>query len=482
MKKRNNIEKGGSIILITVIVTMSTFMVTAYTDQSNLADTFSPYYGMVWDNGLQYHGYVPAQWDEVRNFDAYPADDFQFQDDTTVRYVNWVGGYFNTNYQQGNLDWSLAFYQDSGDGNIPGALYAGPYQFTPTMCNPVLLEDTGSNTYYQYSVELPEDVEFIGGEKYWISSWGVGTYPPQTAAAGHNDSILLHQAVYKSDYFGYSDWTDGEDVSWIGVPSDACFQLITPSLEVPVWEVGDTWTYETHIYMAASENVTDDMVYDGTDELVLTVIDDTGDTYKLEGMMEPLTGTLTIPGNIGYKVTQFSSYKCSLEMRKTDLALIQHELTMTAVVLPTIGNFPIPLPIQIKLYRKTVFEPECHMLPFPLFDEKTEMMPRITLNEEFDLSMFWGLVPMDSGNTDEGWLGEAPFSCNMETSTVAAGTFDVFNITCEPHFNDIAYDKYVSHYAEDAGNIIYGSYNIDYKTGNTYFLIEFALKSTTYQK
>ncbi len=48
-------------------------------------------------------------------------------------------------------------------------------------------------------------------------------------------------------------------------------QTTASSADVPVWEVGDTWTYDVHIYIAASPNVIDDMVLDARGELVLEV-------------------------------------------------------------------------------------------------------------------------------------------------------------------------------------------------------------------
>jgi len=183
---------------------------------------------MVFDNGMNYGGLYAAQWDENRSFDAYPADDFQFNADTQVNAVNWIGGYFGDNYSQGNFDWNVTFYYDRGNGSAPGSVYAGPYIYTPDQYNQTFLEEnaTGEYIYYNFSVDLPTTLTFTADEKYWISIWGVGAFPPQSGWSNHSTLITLHQAVFKSKYFfNTSDWYNTIDV--FGTASDMCFQLLS---------------------------------------------------------------------------------------------------------------------------------------------------------------------------------------------------------------------------------------------------------------
>ena len=259
-------------------------------------------------------------------------------------------------------------------------------------------------------------------------------------------------------------------------------KAISRVADVPTWKVGDSWTYNTHIYIAASANITDDMVVDVTGELIFEVVDDTGDIYKLEGLMKPMHGIIDLPGNIDMRMTRFSSYKSILEIQKTNLSLVKHELIMKGIVFLTLGPISLPIPIQIQKYRTSEFEPMWEIFPFPLFDGKTGDYENCSLIEEFRVSMFWGLIPINSGNISHVIVGNGPYECNEDTITVEAGTYDVFNISCIVDYGPYVQDRFFSNYAEDVGNIAQGLYHLDYgATGNTYFLIELELKSTTYE-
>ena len=255
---------------------------------------------------------------------------------------------------------------------------------------------------------------------------------------------------------------------------------ISNEADVPTWEVGDTWTYDTHNYIAASPNVTDAMVVNVNGELILEVVDDTGDTYKLTGTMTPMNGIVDLPGNLDLRITRISSYNSNLEIQKTDLSLINHEFTMKGICLFTLGPIPLPIPIQMQYYRSTEFDPIWEILPFPLYDGKTGEYENCTMTIEWDVSMFWGLIPIDSGIDYDGWVGDGPYTCEEDTITVEAGTFDVFNVSGYVDFGEAGHDYYYTNYAEDVGNIAKGIYNIDADNGNTMFLIELELIETTY--
>ena len=251
--------------------------------------------------------------------------------------------------------------------------------------------------------------------------------------------------------------------------------------DVPTWEVGDSWTYNTHTYTAASANITDDMVADTTGELIFEVVDDTGDIYKLEGLVKPIHGIIDLPGNIDMRMTRFSSCKYTLEIQKTNLSLVKYGAKTKGIVLLTLGPIPLPIPIQLQFYQTVEFKPMWEILPFPLFDGKTGNYKNILLIQESKLSMFWGLIPIFSRNSSHANVGNGPYECNEDTITVEAGTYDVFNISCIVDYGPNVQDRFFSNYAEDVGNIVHGLYHLDYgATGNTYFLMELELKSTTY--
>jgi autotransporter-associated beta strand protein len=276
--------------------------------------------------------------------------------------------------------------------------------------------------------------------------------------------------------------TDSLKCMWqeTGDDSDIWIGTIRDQLETPTWEVGDSWTYDTHLYIAASENVTDDMVFNGSGTLTFEVVNDTGDTYILEGKMRPVSGTIEIPGRLGFRLTRLSSFTSTLEIQKTNLSLRRHDYTMKGIVLLKLGPIPLPIPIQMQTIRSTEFDPMWKILAFPVYDGKKGYYENSSMIEEYETSMFWGLIPIANGTSTEGWVGNASYDCNADTITVPAGTYDVCNVSCNVDFGTEAHDYYISNYAQEVGNIVKGIYNIDFRNGNTYFLIELELVSTTY--
>ena len=183
---------------------------------------------VVWDNGMDYDGICSAQYDTGVPFESECADDFHFEEDTEVFDVHWIAAYWNgDNYNQVHWPWEIIFYLDDGSGTAPGNVYAGPFQYDSTQYTEVLLEDTGdpaSGIYYEISVDLPENILFPACYKFWISIQGIGDFSPQSGWAFHFDPIKLHEAVFRSVYFGYPDWTPW---STVAPPDqrDLCFQL-----------------------------------------------------------------------------------------------------------------------------------------------------------------------------------------------------------------------------------------------------------------
>jgi uncharacterized repeat protein (TIGR01451 family) len=94
--------------------------------------------------------------------------------------------------------------------------------------------------YFDYDVDLPAPITFVGGTKYWISIQGVGSYYDygQWGWAYHPDPILLHMGVFKGDWFSIFDWEDTIDI--FGEAVDFCFQLTGP-LPEPVEIVKLVW-------------------------------------------------------------------------------------------------------------------------------------------------------------------------------------------------------------------------------------------------
>jgi hypothetical protein len=234
--------KEAVVLLIVMAMIFSTIAVANTNTQSQITLTKSSQGSgtgarddIVWDNWMNYDGLLAAQEPSSQNYlDAYPADDFHFEEDTVVCDVHWIGGYWNGDPQE--WDWCIAFYHDRGDGMAPGSIYLGEFCYSWADINK---EEIAPGEYEMW-VYLPENYMFYACEKYWISIWAVGDHYPQSGWGYHISPILLHQAVLKSDWFGVPDWTDTSEL--LGYPVDMCFQLTTkegnPSIDVEkyVWD------------------------------------------------------------------------------------------------------------------------------------------------------------------------------------------------------------------------------------------------------
>jgi hypothetical protein len=202
---------------------------------------------VLWDNGLHYYGYISSQWDPQGDFECILADDFIFDDTTVITGINWNAGYLNP-VSDGDFDFNITFYSDVGDGSMPGdILYKQVFsndevhetflEFYEVPDNPIV-----NANIYNYWVDLVDPITFNGGEKYWISIQGIGVFPPQLAWCVH-PPVVNHNFVIKSEYFGYSDWSN-----FLGdtpIYTDACFQLTGEGDEpIPDLEGGGNIVWE----------------------------------------------------------------------------------------------------------------------------------------------------------------------------------------------------------------------------------------------
>ena len=207
--------------------------------ESHLVKT-NPRTAIVWDNGMDYLGMGSSQDDTAYPLFTELADDFEFPTTQVVGDVHWVGGYWSTNYQTGEFDWRITFYEDGG-GGIPGSIYAGPYEFAWADINTVELEDTGTSLYYQMDVDIPLTA-FSGGQKYWIGIQGIGFFPPQSGFGYHSGFIGEPYAFRGEIFTGTPDWLPN-----YGPNRDTCFQLTADPSEhdVGVTEI----KHPTHLDM-----------------------------------------------------------------------------------------------------------------------------------------------------------------------------------------------------------------------------------------
>lgn len=261
--KKNNILKGAGILLLAVaLILSSTAAIANTTNNEKIPDLVtegrpvkasnSQIRGVVYDNGVgEAIGMLAAQDERPLggSLDAFPADDFILEKPALIDDVHWQGGYYNCQHAQGAMDykfdWNITFYDDNGTGTAPGAIIA-EFHFPNASVGVGFWYNTtdpstGRESWYaNYSVQLPDPLNFDANKKYWVSIYGIGLTFPQSGWCRHNETVLgikFHEGVFKSAYFGYPNWIKASELTGVDVPNDFNFQLTGEELAAPVLDV-----------------------------------------------------------------------------------------------------------------------------------------------------------------------------------------------------------------------------------------------------
>jgi hypothetical protein len=242
------------------------------------------------------------------------------------------------------------------------------------------------------------------------------------------------------------------------------------SADVPVWEVGDSWTYE--MLYALRDPVNFSMGANLTCEITWTVEDDSGENYILKGKGKSIS-MIGWVGSTGMVNTRFVTVKPEMRVGKADLGIKSFNYSAKGYVFIKMGKIVIPLPIHVKTYRNSKFTPHKQILPFPLTDGKNGTFDSVDFEEEWATTMFWGLVELENRNNSYP-MGEQNYICKEEKITVPAGTFDTYNVTTTTHYQLIR-----NHYNSTVGNII-SLYTKHLSNGTWWLIMDFKLLSTTY--
>lgn len=249
-------------------------------------------------------------------------------------------------------------------------------------------------------------------------------------------------------------------------------------VDVPVWEVGDTWIYNEHYSSFWYQE-------DGT--LILkwfhnctstyTVIDDTGDTYKVKLTSENNEGSLKV-GRFRLKFTPFTKLTQELEHRKTDLAYVHVSHQEKGLVFWLIGKIGIPIPAYYRDIEEESYTPANELIPFPLTAGTNGTFSSFTSTGSIKMSLYLGLIKLINGE----WLDfENPardYTCEMANITVPAGTYDAYNISTDM---GSAKNFSYSYYVPEVGYIAKYSTHLELgDSGKPVMDWEHELVSTTY--
>ena len=222
--------------------------------------------------------------------------------------------------------------------------------------------------------------------------------------------------------------------------------------EVPVWEIGDSWTFNESINsFGYLEDGTLFYVWYLNCTCIYTVIDDTGDTYTLEMISENNEGIFNWGEFYKLKFTPFYRVTQEIEYRKEDLAILSISTQEKGLVIWSFGNIGIPIPAYFSDVWEKSFTPGYEYIPFPLTEGKTGTLPSVMQTGHETISLYFGLLKL----ADYDFSFETPakdYICELSSISIPAGNFDAFNISTdegsEQNYSYVYYVPEVGFYAK----------------------------------
>jgi hypothetical protein len=254
-------------------------------------------------------------------------------------------------------------------------------------------------------------------------------------------------------------------------------QPTSSSVDVPVWEKGDSWTYNEHyINQFYTTNGTLSLIWYHNCTSTYTVTDTTGENYTVK-----LTSTNNEGGQKGWirlKYTPFTKLSGEFIFRKTDLAYIHDSYTEKGFVLWLIGKIGLPILAQFSDTWGNSYTPPAIIFPFPLTAGTNGTLPNVSYVGHEKSSFYWGLIKLIDGDYS-GYNAEQNYTCEMANITVPAGSYNSYNVSAESTPGG-GYSSSWSYYAPEVGWFVKQSiYNED-ENERPGFISECELVSTTY--
>jgi hypothetical protein len=246
--------------------------------------------------------------------------------------------------------------------------------------------------------------------------------------------------------------------------------------DVPIWEVGDSWTYNVQEYQYRyNPDGTVNALLNHNYTSIFTVIEEKEDSYIGETTSENIDGSFNCKYQLTF--TPFTKISARIEFKKSDLSIISSTFQIKGLVkwyLPSIG---ISIPAFYSDTYERSFSPSLTYLPFPLSEGKTGIAPGGTLTGSEKMKIYFGIIKLvDAEFTIE--YPETEYQCEIATITIPAGTYEAYNVSTDEGAHNYSY----SYYVPELGEIVKESYYYEYgETGKPYSYYESELISTTYK-
>lgn len=241
--------------------------------------------------------------------------------------------------------------------------------------------------------------------------------------------------------------------------------------DLPVWIIGDSWTYDMQVDAKQGANVEFDLNIDNFKLEVVEIIDDIY-TLDLSVPQDDITGT----GSVNFDVFKLSGALINTKMdgniyvNKTTLRMINMEGTIEGVVDKLI-DIPFSVDFGLGFFNESLNETDFSSLEFPLNVLDGWIMPLTYFITEMEVSL------LDEPSYTYMFTDAHYMLCEgWETINVGSTEYDALLVT-----GDNA-DKAEIYYSVAVGNIVKLDFrNVDLGYGSKMQSLQMNLKSTTYE-
>jgi hypothetical protein len=256
-------------------------------------------------------------------------------------------------------------------------------------------------------------------------------------------------------------------------------QPISSSVDVPIWKVGDSWTYNWH-ELNYKYDTNGTLWYTSYHNCTLTMLvtDDTGDNYTQKWTSTNNEGRATI-SSYRLKFTPFIKYTGGLVCRKTDLAGLSEIHQEKGFAFWLIGNI-LPIPAQYNHLSEWIYKTAVIYLPFPMNAGTSGTFPSYQYSYQEKSLLYWGLISLFNWPAKNYTASSQPYHCEMANITTSAGIFNAYNVSEEKSYGLGHYSCW-RYYVPEVGNQAKIHINSDWDTlGNPGTIVELELVSTTH--
>jgi hypothetical protein len=251
------------------------------------------------------------------------------------------------------------------------------------------------------------------------------------------------------------------------------------TVDVPVWEVGDSWTYNVK-YNQIMYNTNGDIFFHWFHNCTntYTVTADTGDTYTVKVTSKNDEGSLLI-GSYRLKFTSFMKITEEMQCRKTDLGYVHMIHSEKGPAIWLLGNI-IPIPVQYSDIWEVSFTPAYVYLPFPFSAGTDGIIPVDSETGHEKMGLFWGIIKFIDSDFSYDFAA-LNYTCEMANILVPAGTYDTYNISTDEYLGSSHnYSRF--YYTPEVGFFVKKIEHSDKgDTGKLSYEERWELVSTTYK-